>query len=157
MGPLGVAVSFRSEAMYCVSVSSSCSSTRKEAVSKVKRKSAILKRAMTGRHERWPKKEWYNKTKSHWRTPAGGEVGKSSHDKWRSSKPQGNWKEISAEIDAVETIVKVKTNTSNEKLPREGEESSLSTKGKSIMKEACSRTFYSNFKKKERRRERLVG
>ena len=39
--------------------------------------------------------------------------GQSSHDKWRSSKFQGNWKEISVEIDAVVTTVKEKTNIWN--------------------------------------------
>ena len=59
LGPLGVAASFHLEVMH-----SSCSSPRKEAVSKVKKKCAILKRAVTERRERLPQKEWYNKTKS---------------------------------------------------------------------------------------------
>ena len=54
-----------------------------------------------------------NKTKPHLRPLAGGEVGQSSHEKWRRSKPRGKSKEISAEIDAVGTTVKEKTNTSN--------------------------------------------
>ena len=58
---------------------------------------------MTEKRERWQNKEWYGKTKSHWRQPAGGEGGQSSHDKCRSTKPQGKWKEICAEIDAVVT------------------------------------------------------
>ena len=43
----------------------------------------------------------------------GQKVDKSSHDKWRSSKPQGKWKAISAEIDTLGTTVKEKTNTWN--------------------------------------------
>ena len=59
---------------------------------------------MTEKRERWwQNKEWHGKTKSHWRQPTG-EGGQSSHVRWRRSKPQGKWKEISAEIDAVETI-----------------------------------------------------
>ena len=38
----------------------------KEAVSQVKKKSAILKLAMTEGQKRWPKKKRYTKTKSHW-------------------------------------------------------------------------------------------
>ena len=41
--------------------------SRKEAVSSVKKTSAMLKKAMTDRHASWPKKEWFNKTKPHWR------------------------------------------------------------------------------------------
>ena len=44
----------------------------------------------------------------------GEEGGHSSQDKWRNSQPQGIWQEISAETDAVGTIVKEKTNTWNE-------------------------------------------
>ena len=79
---------------------------------------------MTEKRERWQNKEWYGKTKSHWRQPAG-EGGQSSHDKWRSAKPQSKWKEISAEIDAGGTTVKEKTNTWNksckESVKRESE------------------------------------
>ena len=107
-----------------------------------------------------------NKTKPHWRLLADAEVGQSSHDKWKSSKPQGKSKEISAEIDAVGTTVKEKTNTWNKSCrgaPRENRNFTRwlnrqhSTKGKNKKTEACSRTYYSNFKKKERRRKRLVG
>ena len=80
-----------------------------EAVSRVEKRSAVLKRAMTEKHQRWPKKDRYSKTNSHWWQPAGREVGQSSHDKWRSTKPQGKWKEISAEIDAVVTTVRIGT------------------------------------------------
>ena len=36
---------------------------------------------------------------------------RSSHDKWRSSKPEGKWKEISAERDALGSALKEKSNT----------------------------------------------
>ena len=88
------AASVQPEVMHRVTVSSSCSSHKKEAVSSVKKTSAILKKAVTDRHVRWPKKEWYSKTKPHWRQSSGEEVGQISHDEWKSSKPQGKWKEI---------------------------------------------------------------
>ena len=49
-------------------------------------------------------------------TCCGRRCGQSSHEKWRSTKPQGKFKEIFAEIDAVETTVKEKTNTVEDKL-----------------------------------------
>ena len=64
-GPLRVAASFHSESMHRVSISSSCSSPKKEAVLTVKKNSAILNKAMTDRHARWSKKEWYSKSKPH--------------------------------------------------------------------------------------------
>ena len=70
-------------------------------------------------------KEWYGKAKSRWRQPAGEEGGQSSHDKWRSTKPQGKWKEISAEIGAVGTTVKVKTNTWNKSCKESGKGESV--------------------------------
>ena len=101
------------ETMHCVSVSSSCFSVNQESLSKVKKKSAVFKRAMAEKRERWQNKVWYGKTKSHWRQLAGEEGGQRSHDKWRSTKPQGKRKEISAEIDPTGTSVKENTNTLN--------------------------------------------
>ena len=97
---------------------------RKEAVSSVKKTSAILKKAMTDGHARWPKKECKNKAKPHWRPPAGRgeEGGQSSHDKWTSSKPQGKWKAISAEIDTLRTTVKEKNEYLEQKLQRQRQE-----------------------------------
>ena len=81
-------------------------------LSKVK-KTAVLKRAMTEKRERWQSKDWYRNTKSRWQQPAGCGGGQSSHDTCDTAKPKGKWREISAEIDAVETIVKEKKNTSH--------------------------------------------
>ena len=55
----------------------------------MKKKTAVLKRGMTEKRERWHNKERYGKAKSRWRQPAGEEGGHSSHDKWQSTKPQG--------------------------------------------------------------------
>ena len=38
-------------------------------------------------------------------------AGQSSHDKWKSSKPEGKWQDISAEIDALGTALKEKSST----------------------------------------------
>ena len=123
---------FHSEAVHPDSVSSFCSYTRKEAVSSVKKTSATPKKARTDRHSRWSKKELCNKTKPHWRPPAGREVGQCSHGKWRSSKLQGKWKEISVEIDAA-----------IDERQEHKERSMLKDKLKQLQK--------------ERRRKRLVG
>ena len=165
MEPLEVTASVHSEVMHRVSVSSSWSSPKKELVSNVKKESAILERARTKNHEIWPKKEWKNKTESHWRPPAGGVVEQNSHDTWRSSKPQGKSKEISAEIDAVGTTVKEKTNTWNKSCRESAKrESELYTmveqaaiderqehKERNMLKDLLQQL------QKERRRKRLVG
>ena len=54
----------------------------------------------------------YGNTKSRWQQPPGCDGGQSSHHTW-NSQPQVRWKEISAEVDAVRTIVKEKTSTWN--------------------------------------------
>ena len=74
LGPLEAAVSFHSETMHRVSVSSSCSSPKRESLSKVKKTSAFLKRAMHEKSKRWQLEEWCGKTKSHKRQPAGKKV-----------------------------------------------------------------------------------
>ena len=56
------------ETLHRVSISSSCSSPKREAMSTVKKNSAILQKAITDRHPRWSKKEWYSKSKPHWRS-----------------------------------------------------------------------------------------
>ena len=111
--PLEAAASFYSKTMHRVSISSSCSSPKLVKLSTVKKKTAVLKRAMTEKWERWQIKERYGKTKSRWQQSAGEDGGQSSHDMWKNSQTQGTWREISAEIDAVGTTVKEKTNTWN--------------------------------------------
>ena len=87
--------------------------TKRRRLSKVKKTTADQKRAMTKKREGWQSEEWYGKTKYRWQQPAGEDGGQSSHDTWNISQPQGNWREISAEMDAVGTTVKEKTNTWN--------------------------------------------
>ena len=48
---------------------------------------------------------------SQWRQPAGEERRQSSQDQRKNTRPQGKWRGISAEVDAVGTTVKEKTST----------------------------------------------
>ena len=77
-------------------------------MSKVKKISAILKRAMTERHTGWSRKDWNSRSKTHWRSSAVEDAGQSSHDKWKSSKIQGKWKEVSREMDVLDSSLKEK-------------------------------------------------
>ena len=55
----------------------------------MKKKIAVLKRAMTEKRGRWQIKEWHAKTKSRWQQPAGEEGRQSSHntvEKYNASK-----------------------------------------------------------------------
>ena len=106
--------------MHRVSLQSKCSSHRRGRLWKVKKTTAVLKRAMTEKRERWQGKEWYGGTKSRWQQPAaGGEGGQSSHDTWDISRPKGKGREISAEMDAVATAVKEKSTFWNQKSCKE--------------------------------------
>ena len=82
---------------------------------------------MTEKRERLQNKEWYGKAKSRWQQPAGEEGGQSSHEKRTSTKPQGKCRVISAEIDAVETTVKEKTNTWNKSCKESVKRESIGT------------------------------
>ena len=99
--------------------------TTEKTLSRVKKTTAVLKRAMTEKSDRWQSRDWYGNTKTRRQQTAGGVGGQSSHDTWDTAKPKGMWKEISAEIDAMETAVKDKKNTwhksGRESLERETE------------------------------------
>ena len=73
--------------------------------------SAMLRRAMTERHTGWSRKDWYSKPGRQRRSSSGEGAGQSSHDKWKSWKPQGKWKEVSVEMDALGSALKEKTDT----------------------------------------------
>ena len=83
----------------------------RERLSEVKKTTAVLTRAMTEKRERWQGKEWYGKAKPRWQQPAREDGGQSPHDTRGISQSKGKWREISAEMDAVGTAVKEKTNT----------------------------------------------
>ena len=94
-----------------MSTSSSCSSSKRERLSEVKKNTAVLKRAMTEKRERWQSKEWHGKNPDGNSQP--GKTAARAHTirgKMLSLKVGG---EISAEIDAVGTTVKEKTSTWN--------------------------------------------
>ena len=76
--------------MHRVSLASSCSSPRRGRLSKVKKTTAVLKLAMTGKRERWQGREWYGRPKSRWQQPTGCDGGQSSHDTWDISQSKGS-------------------------------------------------------------------
>ena len=82
-------------------------------LSKGNKTTVARKRAMTEKRDRWQSKEWYGRAKSRRQQPAGEDGGESSHDTWKNSQPQGKWREISAEMDAVGNHFERKTNTWN--------------------------------------------
>ena len=73
----------------------------------------MLKRAMPERHTEWSRKDWNSRSKTHLRSSAVEDAGQSSHDKWKSSKIQGKWKEIFLEMDVLGSSLKEKKNTWN--------------------------------------------
>ena len=119
------AASFNSGTMHRVSLSSSCSSHKRKRLSCVKKTTAVLKKAMTEKSEKWKSRDWFGTTKTRWQQPAGSSGGQSSHDAWEHAKQKGKWKEVSAEFDAVGAVVKEKNNTwhksGRESLKREAE------------------------------------
>ena len=131
----------------------------------MKKNRAILKKAMTDRHARWSKKEWCSKSKPHWRSSAGEHAGQSSHDKWKSSKPLGKWKEISLEMDERWGQPRKKRRTPGTRAAKKASKESQkytkwwksqrSTKGKRTKKEACLRAHRRNSEKKGKRKTRL--
>ena len=74
---------------------------KRKRLSQVKKTTAVLKRAMTEKRERWEGREWPRKTKVPMATADRGVVGSSSHDTWDISQSKGVWREISSEMDAV--------------------------------------------------------
>ena len=76
----------------------------------VKKKIAVLKRAMIEKRERWQNRQ------SPWQQPAREDGGQNSHDTWKKSQLQGMWKEISAETDAVGTTCERKDKYVEQKL-----------------------------------------
>ena len=97
--------------MHRVSLSSSCSSHKRKILSSVEKTTAVLKKAMTEKGEKWKSRDWDGTTKTRWQQPAGRSLWQSSHDAWEHAKPKGKWKEVPAEFDAVGAVVKEKENT----------------------------------------------
>ena len=112
--------SFNSGTMQRVSLSSSCSSHKRQRLSSVKKTTAVLVRAMTDKKDKRKSGEWYETTKTRWQQPAGSSGGQSSLDAWEHVKPKGKWKEVSTEFEATDVFVKEKKITWN----KSGNESS---------------------------------
>ena len=60
-------------------------------------------------HAGWSSKDWNSKSK--WQRSAVRDAGQSSQDKWKSSKPRAQRKEISHSVEELETLVKEQKNT----------------------------------------------
>ena len=65
-----ITASFYSETAHRVSLSSSCSPHGK-GLSRVKKATAVLKRAMTQKSERWQSRDWHGNTKPDGSNPPG--------------------------------------------------------------------------------------
>ena len=72
-----------------------CSARKRKGLSSVKKTTAVLKKAMAEKSEKWKSREWYGTTKTRWQQPAGNSGGQSSLDAWEHAKPKGKWKEVS--------------------------------------------------------------
>ena len=105
--------SVNSGTMHRVSPSSSCSSHKRKRLSRVKKTTAVLKKAMTEKSDKWKSREWYGTTKTRWQQPARSSGRQSSHDAWDPAKPKGKWKEVSTEYEAIDALVKEKRITWN--------------------------------------------
>ena len=63
----------------------------------------------TGKHSGWSRRDWNPKHQNDWRSLAK----KRASDKWKSSKPQGKWKEIAVKMEASGSALKEKTHIWN--------------------------------------------
>ena len=102
------AAPFHPGTMHKVFLSSSCSPDKRGKRSSVKKTTAVLKKAMTGKNERWKGRELYGSTKTRWQQPAGSNGGQSSVDALEHAKPQGKWIEVSADYRVPDALVKEK-------------------------------------------------
>ena len=107
---------------------------------------------MTEKSEKGKSREWYGTTKTWWQQLAGSSGGQSFHDAWDHSKPKGKWKEVSAEFETVNALVKEKKITWN----KSGRESAKREADWFSMIESAARDKLGDrleaFLKKERRR-----
>ena len=95
--------------MHQVSLSSSCSPDRRRRKrSSVEKTTAVLKKAMTEKNEKWNSREWYGSTKTRRQLPAESSGRQSSVDAWEHAKPEGKWTEVSADDRVLEALVKEK-------------------------------------------------
>ena len=127
-------------------------------MSKVRKNSAILKRAITEKHTGWSRRDWNSKPKNHWRSSAVDGAGQSSN-------LEGKLKDISLEMDALGSALKEQTHTWNrsckESAKKETElfkmiEPPQETKSKRTPKGTSSRKHLNNFVKRKTKQMRLV-
>ena len=64
---------------------------------------------MTEKSDKWKSRVVWN----HGQQPAGGSEGQSSLDAWEHVKPKGKWKDVSAEFEVLDALVKEKKITWN--------------------------------------------
>ena len=102
---------------------------------------------MTEKRYRWKSREWYGTTKTRWQQPVGSSGGQSSEDAWEHTKPKGKWKDVSAEYEALNALVKEKKTTWN----KSGKESAKREADLYTMLD-CAAT---DEKKEERNRDKL--
>ena len=112
--------------MHKVSLSSSCSpDRRRRKISSGKKTTAVLKKVMTEKDERWKSREWDGSTKTRWQQPAESTWRQSSVDAWEHAKPQDKWTEVSADCRVLEALVREKkitwTKSGRESAEREAE------------------------------------
>ena len=93
--------------MHKVSLSSSCSHHKRGKRSSVKKTTAVLKRTMTEKNDRWKGGEWLHENKV---AAARREqrVTKLCRDTWKHVKPKGKWIEVSADYRVFGALVKEK-------------------------------------------------
>ena len=97
--PLEAAASFHSETMHRVSISSSCSSHQAGEIVDSEKEDCSFKTCHDREAGKMAKQRMVRKDSVQM-------AGASrSHDTWNTSQPQGRWREITAEIDAVGTTV----------------------------------------------------
>ena len=94
--------------MHKVFLSSSCSLHKRGKRSSVEKTTAVLKRAMTEKSDRWKSREWYGSTKTKWQLSAGSSGGQTSVDTWVHVKPKGKWMEVSADYRVLDALAKEK-------------------------------------------------
>ena len=101
---------FRSSMMQRVSLSSSVSLETRKPVSKVERTSAILKKAMTEKQSKLPRKAG-RQSKDQWSNSSTRQDAHSSQDAWKSASSNARWKEITNEVETQQRMIQEKKTT----------------------------------------------
>ena len=97
---------------------SSCSPDKRRKRSSVQRTTAVLKKTMTEKNERWEVESGMVQRKQQ---PTGSSGGQSSIDAWEYSKPEGKWTEVSADHRVLKGKKITWTQSDTESAKREGD------------------------------------